>query len=301
MAVPLVALGLALSRTNMLAQSGVTAVELMSNTVSKIADAFGRAFRFAMEKATEAFMYIKNFFMENILPIFQPFIDFAITAFNTIKGVLTTVIEGLLGLWEGFVSTMASLWDNTITPIWETITNFNPFEALGNLWSTTMNGMKSIWDNTITPLWETITGFDPFAALGRAWDNVMNGMKAVYDATLGPIINFLSNIMDSIISGLGKIVSGIGKIVGKGFKFVTGGLKKAGGAVKNAVTGGGGGDDDDGGGGGRRVNMTFNMTFNLGGITDRTDKRALAREIAAIIQQETARAVGGSTYSGRYG
>ena len=47
--------------------------------------------------------------------------------------------------------------------------------------------------------------------------------------------------------------------------------------------------------------MTFNMTFNLGGITDRTDKRALAREIAEIIQQETARAITGSTQSGRYG
>ena len=60
MAAPLVALGLALSRTNMLAQSGVTAVELMSNTVSMIADAFGRAFRFAMDKAMEAFIYIDD-------------------------------------------------------------------------------------------------------------------------------------------------------------------------------------------------------------------------------------------------
>jgi len=299
MAAPLVALGLALSRTNTLAQSGVTAVELMSNTVSKIADAFGRAFRFAMDKAMEAFIYIKDFFNEKVLPIFQPFINIAITAFNTIKTALTTIVEGLLGLWDNLVSMMATLWDNTITPLWEFMTNFNPFEAMGNIWSKTINGMKSIWNNTISPLWERITNIDPFGALGRAWDRVMNGMKAVYDKTLGPIFNLLDNIMDSIISGLGKIVSSIGKIVGKGFKFVAGGLKKAGGAVKNVVTGGGRGDDDDGGG--RRVNMTFNMTFNLGGITDRTDKRALAREIAAIIQQETARAVGGSTYSGRYG
>ena len=302
MAAPLVALGLALSRTNMLAQSGVTAVELMSNTVSMIADAFGRAFRFAMDKAMEAFIYIKDFFNEKVLPIFQPFINFAITAFNTIKTVVTTIVGELLGLWDGLVSMMATLWDSTITPLWEFITNFNPFESLGNLWSKTINGMQSIWNNTISPLWERITNIDPFGALGRAWDRVMNGMKTVYDNTIGPVFNFLDGIMDSIISGLEKIVSSIGKIVGKGFNFVTGGLKKVGGAVKGVVTGGGGGGSPDTtGGGGGGGNMTFNMTFNLGGITDRTDKRALAREIAAIIQQETARAVGGSTYSGRYG
>ena len=50
-----------------------------------------------------------------------------------------------------------------------------------------------------------------------------------------------------------------------------------------------------GGGGG-----TFNMTFNLSGLTDRTDKRQLAREIGNMIQQEVARSVGGSTMSRRY-
>jgi len=304
MAAPLVALGLALSRTNTLAQSGVTAVELMSNTVSKIADAFGRAFRFAMEKAMEAFVFIKDFFNEKVMPIFQPFINFAITAFNTIKTALTTIVEGLLGLWDNLVSMMATLWDNTITPLWEFMTNFNPFEAMGNLWSKTINGMQSIWNNTISPLWERITNIDPFGALGRAWDRVMNGMKTVYDNTLGPVFNFLDGIMDSIISGLEKIVSSIGKIVSKGFNFVKGGLVKAGNMVSDVVTGGGGGgggSPDTTGGGGGGGNMTFNMTFNLGGITDRTDKRALAREIAEIIQQETARAITGSTQSGRYG
>ena len=302
MAAPLVALGLALSRTNTLAQSGVNAVGLMSQTVSKIADAFGRAFRFAIDKAMEAFVFIKDFFNEKVMPIFQPFIDFAVNSFNTIKTVLTTVIEGLLGLWNTLVSTMKSVWDNTITPIWESITNFNPFEAMGNLWSTTINMMRNAWNNTISPLWERITNIDPFAALGRAWDTVMNGMKAVYDNTLGPVLDFLGDVMGGIIEGLGKILGKIGDIIGKGFNFVKDGLVSAGGAVKNVVTGGGGGGSPDTtGGGGGGANMTFNMTFELSGITDRTDKRALAREIAEIIQQETARAITGSTQSGRYG
>ena len=44
---------------------------------------------------------------------------------------------------------------------------------------------------------------------------------------------------------------------------------------------------------------TFNITVNAGGITDRTDKRTLAREIGNMIQQEMARNIGGTTMRGR--
>ena len=45
---------------------------------------------------------------------------------------------------------------------------------------------------------------------------------------------------------------------------------------------------------------TVNVTVNASGITDRTDKRALAREIGNMIQQEMARNIGGTTMRGRY-
>ena len=51
-----------------------------------------------------------------------------------------------------------------------------------------------------------------------------------------------------------------------------------------------------GGGGGN----TFNITVNAGGITDRSDKRAMAREIGNMIQQEVARSIGGATHRGRF-
>ena len=50
------------------------------------------------------------------------------------------------------------------------------------------------------------------------------------------------------------------------------------------------------GGGG----SVFNMTFNLNGMTDRTDKRALAKEIAGLIQQETRLNMGTGKARGRY-
>jgi len=47
-------------------------------------------------------------------------------------------------------------------------------------------------------------------------------------------------------------------------------------------------------------NQTYNITVNAGGITDRTDKRQLAREIGNMIQQELARNLGGTTMRGRF-
>tara|TARA_R100001198_G_C5229853_1_gene209363 strand:+ start:359 stop:1681 length:1323 start_codon:yes stop_codon:yes gene_type:complete len=45
---------------------------------------------------------------------------------------------------------------------------------------------------------------------------------------------------------------------------------------------------------------TFNITVNAGGITDRTDKRQMAREIGNQIQQEMARSMGVSTTRGAF-
>jgi hypothetical protein len=55
---------------------------------------------------------------------------------------------------------------------------------------------------------------------------------------------------------------------------------------------------DKAGGGG--MGGTYNMTFNLSGMTDRTDKRQFAQEISRLIQQEMRRTVGAGTTRGRY-
>ena len=51
---------------------------------------------------------------------------------------------------------------------------------------------------------------------------------------------------------------------------------------------------------GNSGNQTFNITVEASGITDRTDKRAMARDIGNMIQQELARTMGGSTNRGRF-
>ena len=96
-----------------------------------------------------------------------------------------------------------------------------------------------------------------------------------------------------------KVVGGaVGKVAG----FVSGGVSKIGGLF-------GGGGDDDGGGGGVEdttsgfgggagtVNQTFNITMEVSGITDRTDKRSLAEEVAAMIQDELSRNSNTTSYN----
>jgi len=51
--------------------------------------------------------------------------------------------------------------------------------------------------------------------------------------------------------------------------------------------------------GGSGGSNTFNITINPSGITDRTDKRELARSMGNMIQQEISRALGGTTMRGR--
>ena len=51
--------------------------------------------------------------------------------------------------------------------------------------------------------------------------------------------------------------------------------------------------------GGAGMGGTVNVTVNASGITDRSDKRALAREIGNMIQNELARNIGGTTMRGR--
>ena len=45
-------------------------------------------------------------------------------------------------------------------------------------------------------------------------------------------------------------------------------------------------------------NQTFNMTFNMSGITDRTDKRKLAQDVSQMLRTELRRTVGSTSVRG---
>lgn len=97
---------------------------------------------------------------------------------------------------------------------------------------------------------------------------IVTGLKTAYDTILKPMFEGVGDMM--------RLVTRLG--VGSATKVKPG-------AASATSTGGG---------------NTFNITVNAGGITDRTDKRQLAREIGNLIQQEMSRSIGGTTMSGRF-
>ena len=291
---PLVSLGLALSKVNTLAQTGSSAISGMSNLVSTIGDAFGKAFSWAIEKARDAFNFIRDVWNDKVKPIFQPIINIFTFIWDTAVTIVDTAIKGIIILWNGFVS-IFSTFKNIILDVFDWIINPD-FSFLTNAWNTLTEFMGSVWDNTIGGLLERVRNIDLFGGIQSAWDTFSNSVTDNF------IFDGLQNAVGWIYDKLVDLKNLVFDIVGK----ITGTILDAGKWAWDGATGALGFGDDDGGtvvsssGGRGSITNNFNITIDVGGITDRTDKLALAREIAELIQTETSRAYGGSTSVSRY-
>jgi hypothetical protein len=182
--------------------------------------------------------------------------------------------------------------------------------------------MAWAWDNIIGPLWDAVgpaivAGME---IIGTVWGALVDSMKWVWDNILEPIFSAFEYVLDLIWGILEPIVDAIMDLVDAGGELIGAGLDMLGFAEGGVVTGpesgypvmlhgteavvplSGGRSipvELEGGGGGGGGN-TYNITINPSGMTDRTDKREFARKMSNAIQQEIARASGGSTMrSGR--
>ena len=164
--------------------------------------------------------------------------------------------------WEYFTGFMGWLWDNTIGGLLTRLNELNLFGGLQTAWETFSGSVSSIG--------------------GTMWDGLTTAVNWIYDKMVD-----LKNLILDILGSIGGTILDIGNW---GY---------------NAVTGLFDGGDDEGtvvssSGGRGSITNNFNITIDVGGITDRTDKLALAREIAELIQTETSRVYGGSTSVSRY-
>jgi hypothetical protein len=201
-------------------------------------------------------------------------------------------------------------WNEHVTPIWNDISGFvggavaDIQTAFGNAWTF----VSDKWNEHVQPLFDTISDLDPFGAISSAFETAASAIGTAYDTLIKPAIDALSgvglqDVIDMLTDLVGAAEKVVGGAVGKVAGFVSGGVSKIGGLF------GGGGDDDGGGGGGVEdttsgfgggagtVNQTFNITMEVSGITDRTDKRSLAEEVAAMIQDELSRNSNTTSYN----
>ena len=261
-------------------------MSVIGGAASKIGQALGKAFAFAKDKAVDAFDFIKE--------AFEPLTNAIVSIWNSVVMPIWDLMkEGMMfwfnlftGEWGKALENAKTVWDGTFGRLWDGLKTgaSMAFDGLKSLWSNVMDMMGRIYDATLGKVFEGLQNAANavFGAIGSAWDSITGMMKSIYDNTLGKIFDAIGGALSGIFDFGKRVVGGIGDALGFG-----GGGGGGSTTVGTAVSGG--------------VSYNFEMTFNLGGITDATDKRELAREIGDLIQQELARSVGGGTMSGRYG
>ena len=256
---------------------------------------------------TDAWGAIGDFFSEYILTPIEDFWFWIDGAWDDLKGWGSDTWESIGDAWdkyiggpiETFFGYMEYAWNytsDTITDGWDSLTSIFDFE-----WS----DLLPSWDwLDIIP--GSLSDFFSLENLEMIWDGIGN----LFSIAVQPIkdgVNFMTGVINDLIEYEFDYFFGSFSLSDAGVPTIP---KLAKGGIVNKPTTAIIGEDGPeavipltqrnnpqgiGLGG-----STFNITVNAGGITDRTDKRSLAREIGNMIQQEMARNIGGATMRGRY-
>ena len=251
------------------------------------------------------------------------FNNLIVPIWNLVGPVILLGIKAIQVAWEVLVAAMKLVWDYAIKPLWDFIGPpiIAGITAIRDNWDVVVSFMKEIWDATLGGALSLV--FDglllAFEGIKMAWEGIVGAIEWTYNNILKPIFNAFKAIIEAVLVPIEKLVNAVKDVVGKAGSLVKKGLSKIGFQDGGIATGPMTGYDvtlhgteavvplpngrsipvelNGGGGGGGN---TFNITINAGGMTDRTDKREFARKISNAIQQEIARASGGSTMrSGR--
>lgn len=282
-----------------------------------LSSAAGTAVGFIQSALEGAWNYVANAFNENVISPISGLIETFTNAGNLIANnwdlVVTTIRNAITEKIEeatGFIETRFASAVEAVTGEVEAIKT-SIETKIGNAIDFVTGKFAGLWpsltegfNQNVVPLFNTIKNIDPFAALSASFEVAGNAIDSIHQTLVQPVIDALSgadlqdviDMLDDLVGAAEKVVGGaVGKVAG----FVSGGVGKIG-----SLFGGGGGDDDaqeqvntNINEGGSTVNNTFNITMEVGGVTDRTDKRSLAEEIGAMIQEELSRNTNTTSYS----
>ena len=169
---------------------------------------------------------------------------------------------------------------------------------LGEKWNSIMEGLGHVKDTYITPLWDSLMekGGNAIATIRGLIEDIGTTLGGIWAEYVTPAINFVQNKIDWLLKKIADVRKAATDAINsvKGFFGFGGGKEKVG--TVTTSTGGRGASSTVVEGN----TNTFNMTMDVSGVTDRTDKRALADEISTLVQQQMARDMGGTVQRGRY-
>ena len=296
----------------------------VKETAKKVEEAFGTAWSVVKEK-----------WNASVVEPLQPFFDFMSESISSIGGWFTDTYSTAESAFKTLLQDPWTHFSNFVLSIGEGImAKWNQaMEGIGKGWETTTSTIGAMWETYVTsPLgkfWDWLSGKGSEAldfmggiweGIGNAWNTyVTDPIGGAFDWLVGAASGFASSVMDinkpvidgvsgitNAIGGIGGGISGAVGAVGSFLGFSQGGIASGpssgypamlhgteaivplpnGRSIPVEMSGGGG--------------HSFNMTFNLSGLTDRSDKRQFARDIGNMVQQEVARSLGTTTMRGRY-
>ena len=225
---------------------------------------------------------------------------------------IKTKLQGIKDWWAGFKADVIEKWTGIKNYINDNF--FTPIKTKLNSFKTRISRIWNFFKGKLEGLWDSLPSIPEFFSIaywkGLAIDigTTMGGIGTSMIAGIKSGINGMISLFNDLFTSMNFSVD-IPDILGGGSvgmdlsswqipKLAKGGIVNSptlamiGEAGPEAVVPLSGNNAGIGG--------TYNITVNAGGITDRTDKRALAREIGNMIQQELSRNTGGNTMRGRY-
>lgn len=276
----------------------------LGSAASSIGAALSKAFKKAWDAASDAFKKIRDFAEDHLWPLFEPLfnvaktiffglLDIAKTVFNTMRTIFNEVLLPIFGVlkdtaeiffnfftgdWSKAVENARDLVLGKLLPAFQSIMTL-PSRLLARGLSTARTLVASLitfGSNAIAGLVSNITSqFSNVAGvISGVFTRIFDGIMRVYNATIGKAVAAIKGVFGSVRDAAG----GLGSEASDAADAVTN--------VGTAVAG--------------SISQVFNLNIDISGMTDRSDKREMAREISKMIEEElgrTLRASGGSRFS----
>jgi len=228
--------------------------------------------------------------------------DAVIAAKDVIIEKLGNLKKSLENTWDGLQETFGPIIKSitdAFSGFWKYLNDSasGAWKFLSETWNDTIKGLKDVWNTWIAPLWDGLVerGGNAIASINTAVKNIGITVSEIWGNYVTPAIDFVQRKIDWVLKKIDDMIKAARRAKNKvkGW-FGFGGSKKVG-SIPTTASVTGGSTLVEG------TTNTFNMSMDISGVTDRTDKVALADEISTLVQRQLARDMGGTVQRGRYG
>lgn len=131
----------------------------------------------------------------------------AVAAFNKLKQVLTSILDGIKAVWSKITGFFSALWENIVVAaekIWSGITAvFSAIiEQIKAVWSSITGFFGGLWDGIVSAVSNIIAG------LAEPFSKVLDVIKGLWTG----LTDFFSSLWDSLKNGVVSVAEAIGNI-----------------------------------------------------------------------------------------